>query len=209
MNTTRIHRRTALQLLAASGLAAAVGAAPATAREGGCPDDGTPLQFTPKTAPDSEPLENELVKYPHCPYCGMDRRQWHHSRHLIHYEDGLVDATCSLHCAAISLSLNIDRGPKAIYAADFASRAEPKALTDVATATYLIGSALPGTMSKTSKMAFGSQAEAEAARTREGGDLGDFDAALRAAYLGMAEDTAMVRGRRAQRRARMQQGDGG
>jgi copper chaperone NosL len=49
----------------------------------------------------------------------MDRTQFHHSRHLVQYADDLVDGTCSLHCLAISLSLNIDREPKAIWAADF------------------------------------------------------------------------------------------
>jgi hypothetical protein len=37
----------------------------------------------------------------------MDRKQYHHSRHLIQYSDNLVDGTCSLHCAALSLALNL------------------------------------------------------------------------------------------------------
>lgn len=177
-----------------------VGAADRSACEG----DGTPLQFMPRTVPDPEPLVDELEKYPRCPYCGMDRRQWHHSRHLVHYDDERVDATCSLHCTAISLSLNIDRGPRAIYAADFGSGDSPRPLVDVDTATYLIGSALPGTMSGRSKMAFASPVQAEELRESEGGKTGDFDTALTAAYLDMASDTQLIRQRRAERRARMQ-----
>ncbi|MEZ5601236.1 MAG: hypothetical protein R3F36_09770 [Candidatus Competibacteraceae bacterium] len=45
----------------------------------------------------------------------MDRRKFHYSRHLVHYQDDLVDATCSLHCTALSLALNMDRGPKVIH----------------------------------------------------------------------------------------------
>jgi nitrous oxide reductase accessory protein NosL len=165
--------------------------------------DGTPMQFIPKTAPDANPLQDELSKYPKCPYCGMDRTQWNHSRHLVHYQDDLVDGTCSLHCAALSLSINLDRGPKAIYAPDFGSSEKIKPLVNVDKVTYLIGSKLPGTMSKTSKMAFASEAAAKAAQKENGGELGNFDTALRQSYLNMAEDTIMIRMRRAERRKKM------
>ncbi len=165
-----------------------------------CEGDGTPLQFMPRTAPDATPLVDELAKYPKCPYCGMDRTQYHHSRHLVQYEDDLVDGTCSIHCLAISLSLNLDRGPKAIYAADFGAATEIKPLVLVEEATYLIGSGLPGTMTTNSKVAFAERARAEAVMADEGGSLGDFDEALRQTHLDMAKDTAMIRKARAERR---------
>jgi copper chaperone NosL len=197
-----MDRRKCLKTWAAAGLLAAAGKAGAV-EPAGCATDGTPLQFMPKTPADPEPLRNEFEKYPRCPYCGMDRRQWHHSRHLVHYDDDLVDGTCSLHCAAISLSLNIDRGPKAIYAADFGSDAPIRPLVNVDDAQYLIGSALPGTMSARSKMAFADPAAAVAAQQAHGGGIGDFGDALTAAHLDMARDTEMIRLRRAERRARM------
>lgn len=216
-----VSRRQVLKLMGAGALAGAVllgggGRADAShchgQKEGhaaaagsGASTDGTPLQFVPKTAPDAEPLVNELEKYGKCPYCGMDRRQWHHSRHLIHYEDQLVDATCSLRCAALSLALNIDRGPMAIYAADFGAAAEIKPLVNVDEAVYLIGSQLPATMSRNSKMAFASGAAAEEARKQQGGEVGDFDTALRQSYLDQAEDAVMIRQRRAQRRRMSEQ----
>ena len=165
--------------------------------------DGTPLQFIPKTTPDPHPLEDELKKYPKCPYCGMDRTMWNHSRHLVHYDDNLVDGTCSLHCLAISLALNLDRGPKAIYAADFGSDSKIKPLVNVDEATYLTGSDLPGTMTKQSKMAFSSPEAAQAARKSHGGELVDLDEALTRAYLSMAKDTAMIRKKRAAKRKKM------
>ncbi len=167
--------------------------------------DGTPLQFIPKGQPDDNPLENELQKYPKCPYCGMDRTKWNHSRHLVQYDDGLVDGTCSIHCLAISLSLNLDRGPKAIYAADFGSDAKIKPLVKVDAATYLIGAKLKGTMTMKSKMAFASAEAAKSALATSGGSLGTFDDALRAAHLSMADDTAMIRKKRAMKVKKMMQ----
>ncbi len=167
--------------------------------------DGTPLQFMPKSPPDTKPLEDELKKYPRCPYCGMSRKKWHHSRHLVQYDDGLVDGTCSIHCLAISLSLNLDRGPKAIYAADFGSDAEIKPLVEVDKATYLVGAKLKGTMSAVSKMAFASTDQAKAVQSTKGGELADFDQTLKQTYLGMAMDTKMIRKRRGERRKKMMQ----
>ncbi len=165
--------------------------------------DGTPLQFMPKGAPDENPQEDDIKKYPRCPYCGMMRQQWNHSRHLVQYDDGLADGTCSIHCAAISLSLNLDRGPKAIYAADFGAESEVKPLINVDQASYVLGSKLPGTMSATSKMAFASKQAAEAAAKANGGDVADFDTALAEAYVGMAADTIMIRKRRGEKMKKM------
>lgn len=216
-----MNRRRAMKLLAGTGIAGLSGFSLA-APEGGsgamipgvgwvnssgekCKHDGTPLQFMPKSPPDDDPLENELEKYPRCPYCGMSRTKWHQSRHLVHYDDGLADGTCSIHCLAISLSLNLDRGPKVIYAADFGADAAIKPLVEVSKATYLIGSELKGTMSATSKMAFADTDRAKAIMDEKGGEQADFDQALEKVYLGMAQDTAMIRKRRLERRNRMLQ----
>jgi copper chaperone NosL len=202
---TKLDRRQALKTLALgsiAGIAATHGGAALAACEG----DGTPMQFVPKTKPDAEPLKDELAKYPKCPYCGMDRKQYHHSRHLVHYADDLADGTCSLHCAAISLAINLDRGPKAIYAADFGASAEPKPLVNVDQATYLIGSKLPGVMTAKSKKAFASKEAAAAAQKEHGGELGDFSAALAAAHASMVDDTMMIRKKRAEKRAKAMEG---
>lgn len=165
-----------------------------------CEGDGTPLQFIPRTKPDANPLQDELKKYPKCPYCGMDRAMYHHSRHLVQYEDDLVDGTCSIHCLAISLSLNMDRGPKAIWAADYGAADETKPLTLADKASYLIGSKLKGTMTANSKVAFADKGQAEAAKAKEGGTLASFDEALKQTYVDMAADTVRIRKARAERR---------
>lgn len=182
--------------------AAAVVAAPARAA-GNCAGDGTPMQFIPKTPKDANPLQDELKKYPKCPYCGMDRGQFHHARHLVQYADDLVDGTCSIHCLSISLAINLDREPKAIYAPDNASPAAVKPLIEVDQATYLIGGSLPGVMTRRGKTSFGSKEAAAAAQARHGGELGDFAAALTASYADLAGDTLMIRKKREERRQHM------
>ncbi len=203
----QIDRRKMLGIMAVSGatLAATAACTPPTATAGsGKPKvAGTPRQFFPSNGPDTAPQENDIEKYRKCPYCGMDRKMWNHSRHLIHYSDNLVDPTCSLHCAAISLSLNLDRNPKAIYAADFGSDAKIKPLVNVDQAIYLIGSKLKGTMTKNSKMAFASADTAASMRGDKGGQTGDFNDALTEAYLSMAKDTMMIRKKRAMKRKKM------
>jgi copper chaperone NosL len=172
---------------------------PAAARSA---TDGTPAQFLPRNAPDSAPQDDDNAKYPRCPYCGMDRRQYHHSRMLIHYANDVPDAVCSIHCAAISLSLNIDAEPKAIWVADNATAGEPKPLLNVDRAVFLIGGSVPGVMTLRSKVAYGSAAAAEAARAAQGGAVGDFNAALLAAYTDMSADVARIRRNREARRQR-------
>lgn len=198
-----MDRREALKLSLLAGAGLAVSAAPAHAA--GCEGDGTPLQFIPKKPADAQPQVNDLEKYPKCPYCGMDRRQYHHSRMLIQYSDDLPDGVCSIHCAAISLSLNIDREPKMIWVGDNAVAGEPKPLVEVDKASFLVGSALPGVMTARSKVAYGSAEAAKAAQAAHGGELTNFDGALLAAYTDMAKDVAMIRKRREERRKRMQE----
>jgi len=204
-----INRRRLLSLAAVSTVSVGLAVACSSGTEAVKPQpakiEGTPRQFFPANGPDPAPQENDIEKYPKCPYCGMDRKQWHHSRHLIHYSDDLVDPTCSLHCAAISLSLNIDRGPKAIYAADFGADTPLKPLVNVDQASYLIGSSLKGTMTAVSKMAFSSTEKAQAVMAEKGGRIEGFDAALTEAYLSMAKDTMMVRKNRAAKRAQTKQ----
>ncbi|MBU1665864.1 MAG: nitrous oxide reductase accessory protein NosL [Gammaproteobacteria bacterium] len=191
-----------LPLVFASSAAAALVAMPAHAAAK-CEGEGTPTQFIPKTPKDPNPLENELKKYPKCPYCGMDRAQFHHARHLVQYADDLVDGTCSIHCLSISLAINLDREPKAIYAPDNASSEAVKPLINVDQASYLIGGKLPGVMTHRGKTAYGSKEAALAAKEIHNGEIGDFAAALTASYADLAKDTLMIRKKREERRQHM------
>ncbi|MDX9884065.1 nitrous oxide reductase accessory protein NosL [Thauera sp.] len=196
-----MDRREALKMsvLASIGLAAAgkANAQPA------CAGDGTPAQFIPKTAADPQPQVDDIAKYPKCPYCGMDRKQFHHSRMVVHYGDDLADGTCSLHCSAVSLSLNIDRDPKALWVGDNAADGDVKPLVEVEKASFLVGSKLPGVMTARSKVAYGNVDAAKASQAANGGEIVDFDQALLAAYTDMSADVTRIRKNRAERRRKM------
>jgi copper chaperone NosL len=164
--------------------------------------DGTPAQFVPKKAPDATPLQNEFEKYPKCPYCGMDRRDHHRTRMLVQYSDNLVDGVCSIHCLALSLGLNIDREPAHLWGPDYGSNLEPRPLVPVDQLTYLIDADLKHAMTRRSKHSFASVDTAKTFQAKHGGTLGTFSSALRESYLDMADDVAMVRKNREERRKR-------
>lgn len=194
-----MQRRDLLKLsLLGGGLAVAL---PASAQSA-CAGDGTPAQFIPKKPADPVPLEGELQKYPKCPYCGMDRKEHNATRMLVQYSDDLVDGTCSIHCLALSLSLNIDREPKEIWGPDYAAKAEIRPLLPVGQLTYLIGADLKHAMTRRSKHAFASAESAGEYRGRHGGEIADFNVALRESYLDMATDVAQIRKNREERRRR-------
>ncbi|MBZ4022262.1 hypothetical protein CKO11_07305 [Rhodobacter sp. TJ_12] len=171
----------------------------------------SPMQWTDENGltrflkHDTDPLTDEFAKYPRCPYCGMMRQMYSHTRHLIVYGNDTVDGTCSLHCAAISLSLNMDAGPKAIYAGDAGAEGAVKPLAETSALTYVIDPAKPGTMTAVSKWAYADAAKAEAAAAAAGeaAKTATFEEALTLAYLDMAKDTLAIRKRRGEKRKQM------
>ncbi len=148
---------------------------------------------------DANPTQDELKKYPRCPYCGMSRKMWNHTRHLIKYADGTAEGTCSIRCVAVAFAINLDRGPEKIWVADAGADAKIKPLIEVEKAHYALVKGKPGTMTMRRKWAFADKAKAEA----QGGEVVDFDTALQAAYCDLGKDSAMVRKRRAEKRAHM------
>jgi len=122
---------------------------------------------------------------------------------LVHYSDDLADGTCSIHCLALSLGVNVDREPKMIWGPDFASASEPSPLLPVEKLTYLIGADIKHVMTKKSKHSFAVADAAKAHQTKHGGELGDFNEAMKQSYLGMAEDVAQIRRNREERRKKM------
>lgn len=195
-----MDRREALKLSLLTGAALATGHAHA---QQACPGDGTPMQFIPKKPADPKANESDIEKYPKCPYCGMDRKQYHHSRMLLQYSDDLADGTCSLHCSAISLSLNVDREPKMMWVGDNAAAGDVKPLIEVDKASFLVGSKIPGVMTANSKVAYGTEEAAKGAQAAQGGELVKFDQALLIAYTDMAKDVSRIRKMRAERKRKM------
>jgi copper chaperone NosL len=144
-------------------------------------------------------LENDVKEMPSCKYCGMNREMFAHSRMLTEYSDGSKEGTCSLHCAAVDLALNLDKAPKTIQVGDYGT----KALINAETAAWIIGGSKPGVMTRNAKWAFANKADAEKFRLENGGRLAAFDEVLEAAYKDLADDTKMIRERRKMRKMQM------
>ena len=136
--------------------------------------------------------QDDVAKQASCKYCGMDRKTFAHSRMLVTYEDGSSMGTCSLHCTAVELALNIDKTPKTIEVGDY----KTKKLIDAEKAFWVIGGNKPGVMTKRAKWAFESKADAEAYVKENGGKLASFEEAIKASYEDMYADTKMIREKR-------------
>jgi len=194
-----MDRRDLLKFSLLTGAGLASPAAQATCAQ---ETDATPAQFLPKLPADAAPHDDDLEKYPSCPYCGMDRRYNHRARMLIHYGNDAPDPLCSIHCGAISLALNLSLDPKAIYVADNAVDTAPRPLIEVGKATFLVGSDLPGVMTWNSKVAYGSVEAATAAQGEHGGQLMDFRQTLKVSFTDLADDIERMRKGREERRRR-------
>ena len=134
-----------------------------------------------------------------CKYCGMSRGMFDFSRMLIEYDDGTNAAFCSIHCAAVDLSTNIDKTPKAIKVGDFNS----KQLIDAEKAFWVVGGAKPGVMSKRGKWAFEKKEDAESFMKTNQGSMATFEEAMKMAYEDMYDDTRSIRERRKMKRMKM------
>jgi nitrous oxide reductase accessory protein NosL len=135
---------------------------------------------------------DDIKQSPSCKYCGMDREKFGHSRMLIEYDDGTSVGTCSIHCAAVDLALNIDKTPRAILVADYGT----KKLVDAEKASWVAGGSKPGVMTKRAKWAFEKKEDAESFVKESGGSAATFDEAVKFAYEDMYQDTKMIREKR-------------
>jgi copper chaperone NosL len=144
-------------------------------------------------------LDKDVKEISVCKHCGMDREMFAHSRMLIDYSDGTSVGTCSLHCTAVDLALNLDKTPNMIQVADYGK----KILINAETATWVIGGNKPGVMTRNAKWAFANKADAEKFQKENGGRLAGFDEALEAAYKDLAADTKMIREKRKMMKKKM------
>lgn len=138
----------------------------------------------------------DIAKHPSCKFCGMDREKWNFSRVYLEYDDGSTEGTCSLHCAAVDLALNLDKSPKTIWVADFSTRQ----LIDAEKAVWVLGGKKQGVMTKRAKWAFTEKTAAEAFIQVNEGAESSFDEVIKGAYQDIYEDTKMIRERRAAKR---------
>lgn len=135
---------------------------------------------------------DDVAKHPACPYCGMDRAKFAHSRIYVEYDDGTTIGCCSLHCAAMDLALKIDKTPRATMVGDYNS----KKLIDAEKAYWVIGGSKMGVMTTRAKWAFENKEAADQFIKEHGGDLATFDNALQTAFENMHDDVNMIRKKR-------------
>lgn len=134
-----------------------------------------------------------------CPICGMDLEKFAFSKVRLEYPGGKKLDYCSIHCAAIVMSLNHDGPPDSILAADLFS----KELVDAETAAWTLGGKKPGVMTARAKWAFAKKAGADAFLAENGGEAATFDQVMQAAYADMYGDLQMIRKRRQEKKAKM------
>ena len=140
--------------------------------------------------------QDDIKQHPSCKYCGMDRAKFAHSRMLIVYNDGTSVGTCSLHCVAVDLAINIDKTPQSIQVGDFLT----KKLIPSDSAVWVIGGNKMGVMTKRAKWAFAKKEDAKKFMAENGGKEGGFEESIKAAYEDMYADTKMIRDRRKMRK---------
>jgi copper chaperone NosL len=138
--------------------------------------------------------------HPSCPLCGMNRQAYAHSRMLLQFDDGNALGTCSIHCAAMELALNRDKIVTDFHAADYGT----KKLIDAKKAFWVIGGSKSGVMTIRAKWAFEERSGAEGFARRYGGQISAFDDAMQATFRDMYEDVKLIRQRKAQRAAALQ-----
>jgi nitrous oxide reductase accessory protein NosL len=141
--------------------------------------------------------QEDITLHKSCPYCGMDREKFAHSRVYIEFADGSTAGICSLHCAAIEMALNIDKTPKTIWVGDYATRK----LVDIEKAYFVLDVSKPGVMTGRAKWAFANRADAENYIRMNGGVVTSHEEIMKASYEDLYQDTKTIRERRKMKRA--------
>jgi len=157
------------------------------------------LLFTTLTAATNAAPFRDQVDHGSCQYCGMDRVKFGHSRMLVVYQDGSEVGTCSIHCMALEYANAINRMPAKLLTADY-NNGE---LIEAQAAVWVLGGDKPGVMSSRAKWAFGGKQAAEAFIDEHGGELVDFDQAMKASYEDMYADVQRIRKMRAMKQHKM------
>jgi len=142
--------------------------------------------------------QEDVKASPACRHCGMDRQKFASSRMLIEYDDGSVEGTCSIRCAALDLAISLQKVPRAIKVADM----DTKQLVDAEKASWVLVPGKPGVMTRNAKWAFAERPAAEAYAKASGGTLVTFDEAMKAAYDDMHQDNQMLREKRKMMKAK-------
>jgi copper chaperone NosL len=126
-----------------------------------------------------------------CPNCGMILKKWAHTNHEFTNSEGHF-RTCSIHCVA-DMNKKSGEEPRDVRVA---LHLHPEEMIPAEKAVYVIGSKDPGTMTKVSKLAFKSRADAEKFVAQKGGKIATFSEALAAATAELPKAKPMLQAKR-------------
>lgn len=126
-----------------------------------------------------------------CPVCGMSLKKFYKTSHAAHTKDGKPVQYCSLRCLVLD---HQNRKTDLSHAQVVDIKSEK--LISVYEAYYVVGSRVPGTMSKVSKLAFKNEADAKAFIKKMGGEIKRFDEVFKMAEASLQDDIAMTNAKR-------------
>ncbi len=133
-------------------------------------------------------LIQEGKEKPWCHICGMSLKMFYKTSHAVILKDGTKRQYCSIRCLVVDYPKIKDK-IKDILVVD----AKTNKLIPAKKAYYVVGSKVPGTMSKVSKIAFASKEDAKAFQKKYGGEIVDFDTAFKIAKNSLKKDMAMLK----------------
>ena len=136
-------------------------------------------------SPDQAVILQEGEHKMYCPKCGMTLPMFYKTNHAAHV-DGKSKQYCSIHCLAEAMA---DGGKVTGIKVVDNSTLE---FIDVINSWYVVGSAKPGTMTMTSKYAFGKKDDAQKFAKAHGGKVMTFYALLDSVKSTLAQESAMV-----------------
>ena len=125
-----------------------------------------------------------------CPQCGMTLPMFYKTNHAAH-TDGKLKQYCSIHCLAEAMT----EGTKLtdIKVVDTTTLK----FIDTNTASYVVGSSKPGTMSSISKYAFAKKEDAEAFAKKFGGKVMTFNDTMASVKDILTKETTMIKKKQA------------
>jgi nitrous oxide reductase accessory protein NosL len=118
----------------------------------------------------------------------MDRQAHDYSRMLLEFDDKTSAGTCSIHCTAVEMAAHREKTIIRMLGGDYAT----KELVDAQKAYWVIGGRQTGVMTRQAKWAFTEKAAAEAFIQDNGGTLGTYKDAMKAAFGDMRDDIRIL-----------------
>lgn len=134
---------------------------------------------------DAQILQDGKTK-DYCPVCGMTLSNYYKTNHAATV-NGEVHQYCSMHCLLDEADQN-GTTPTNIKVVDN----ESLKFIDVKDAFYVVGSKMPGTMSKISQYAFSTKKGAQEFSKKHGGKIVSFDVARKQMQESLEKDRKMV-----------------